>query len=266
MYYSFLVASVWLVTLLTVVSSSTPRDIEKFYSIVKQLGAKKDNSYDKVTVHSYQEMYGTFLLPFVKERHRNEQPIKFFEIGMGCDGANFYGGSIEIWNAIFSEKDDLWTADHSGECIETAKKDGTIRRFKALIGDQGNNETLAQWMKTSGGKFDIIIDDGGHGNMQIYNTLYNLWSHVNPGGLYFIEDMQIGRNPGFNSEGIVMSDVIRDWIEQLIINEPHQSYRFKIMPHVKSIFCQNEACVVLKCGPKDLGRCESEYDKYPLKY
>lgn len=253
MFPSALLLLILVLMLAMLVSSNT--SAERFLHLVQQLPAKEKNSFDKVSVHSYQEMYGTFLLPFVKERHHRHQPVKFLEIGMGCDGAKFYGGSIEIWNAVFNKDDDLWTADFLGECIETAKKDGTIRNFKTLFGDQGNNETLASWMTTSGGKFDIIVDDGGHRNMQIYTTVYNLWSHLNPGGLFFIEDMQVGRNPGFEVPGYVMSDVIKDWIEQLLINNPYQKYTHKIMPGVKAIFCQNEACVILKCGPTDLGRC-----------
>jgi hypothetical protein len=42
---------------------------------------------------------------------------------------------------------------------------------------------------------------------------------IQPGGLYFIEDMQVGRDARYeNSNGLfVMTDVIKDWIEQLII-------------------------------------------------
>ena len=39
------------------------------------------------------------------------------------------------------------------------------------------------------------------------------------GGLYFIEDMQVSRDSRYeNSHGkFIMADVIKDWIEQLII-------------------------------------------------
>jgi hypothetical protein len=36
-----------------------------------------------------------------------------------------------------------------------------------LVGDQSDTETLHNWIRDSGGSFDVIIDDGGHTNMQM---------------------------------------------------------------------------------------------------
>jgi hypothetical protein len=88
----------------------------------------------------------------------------------------------------------------------------------------------------------------------------NVTSHISlfiiSGGLYFIVDVQIGRNPGYNVDN-VFSDVVQQWIEQLLINEPYtKKVDHKIPPLVKSIYCQSEACVIFKCGINDLGRCE----------
>ena len=55
-----------------------------------------------------------------------------------------------------------------------------------VTGDQGNIEVLERWVKESGGNFDVVVDDGGHKNSQIYNTFNVLWDEVNPGGFYFI--------------------------------------------------------------------------------
>ena len=43
------------------------------------------------------------------------------------------------------------------------------------------------------------------------------------GGLYFIEDLQISRDPRYeNSNGqFIMVEVIKDWIEQLVIPPPN---------------------------------------------
>jgi hypothetical protein len=131
-------------------------------------------------------MYGLFLLPFIKEFHQNSKNIKFFEIGMGCAGDNFYGGSVEIWNSIFSSQDELWTADWQGGCIDKARAAGKLYNFKTLVGDQSNVTVLREWMKISGGKFDVIIDDGGHTNKQIYTTVYELWDHLLPGSVWLM--------------------------------------------------------------------------------
>lgn len=227
--------------------------IDEFYNLVKSLPVVSD----KVTTHSYQEMYGNFLLPYIKESHSQNKTIKFLEIGLGCIGSELYGGSIEIWNRIFTAKDDLWSADYQGGCIENARTAGKLYNFKTLVGDQENITVLNEWMKESGGRFDIIVDDGGHVNPQIYNTVYTLWDHIKPGGLFFIEDMQVGRT-GQWARGTAMVEVIKDWLDQMIIEESHTKYKHKIMPHVKAIYCQSEACVLIKCKEKDLGRCHNE--------
>ncbi len=223
-------------------------NVEKFYQTVKKLPVISD----KITTHSYQEMYGEFLLPFIKKKRAADKPIRFFEIGLGCDGEKFYGGSLEIWNALFSTNDILWAADYVGECITKAKADGKLHNFKTVLGDQEDIPTLQKWMETTGGNFDVIVDDGGHMNKQIYNTIHTIWSSLAPGGLYFIEDLQIGRN--FN-ETMVMSDVLRDWSEQLLINEPFPKYKHKILPGIKAIYYQFEAVVIVKCQKNDISRC-----------
>lgn len=228
--------------------------VAKFHDLVNNLSVVSD----KVTDHAYQEMYGNYLLPYIKESRNQGKSIKFLEIGLGCTGDELFGGSIEIWNKLFSAKDDLWSADYEGGCIDKARAAGKLHNFKTLVGDQENITVLNQWMKQSGGHFDIIIDDGGHVNAQIYNTVYTLWEHLKPGGLFFIEDLQVGRREPHYIRGIPMVEVIKDWLEQLLIEEKNRKYTHKIMPHVKALFCQWEACVLVKCNETDLGRCKRD--------
>ena len=129
-----------------------------------------------------------------------------------------------------------------------------------LIGNQGNPAVLNQWISQSGGKFDVIVDDGGHTNIQIITTLNHLWKEVNPGGLYFIEDLQVGRNPKYFSKNISppMTVIMQVWIDYLTTTKTQAPY-VPIPPHVASIlekypfpigleaiFCQMEACVLFK--------------------
>ena len=47
----------------------------------------------------------------------------------------------------------------------------------------------------SGGEFDRIIDDGEHCNCKIWTGFVKLLPTAKPGGLYFIEYIQVAKIP-----------------------------------------------------------------------
>lgn len=196
---------------------------------------------DKFTDHTYQTMYGMFLWPW----RAATKPPKILEVGLGCDMTYGPGASVKAWRLLLPESE-LWEADYNAACVEQAKAKGQLEGINTLIGDQADKETLKQWVMQSGGKFDVVIDDGGHANKQIMTSFEALWPEVVPGGLYFIEDLQVGRRQPYLGEGPVMWDIIRDWQEQLVLTPEDQRITHKIPDHVLFIFCQREACVVGK--------------------
>ena len=107
--------------------------------------------------------------------------------------------------------------------MELAKKQGKLDGFNVMVGDQGDNKTLDDWVEKSGGNFDVIIDDGGHHNCQIMASFIKLWPTIKPGGLYFIEDIQVGKWRGFrrystaNCENtFTFSDKLQEWLDDII--------------------------------------------------
>lgn len=130
---------------------STNSSTDHFYRIAL------NTSSDKVKGHSYQEMYGQFLMPYIREKHRRDENVRFLEIGLGCFGEDFFGGSAEMWHRIFKNTDILWMADHEGGCITKAKAQGKLYNINTLIGNQERPLILQGWMKTTGGAFDIIV-------------------------------------------------------------------------------------------------------------
>lgn len=131
-----------------------------------------------------------------------------------------------------------------------------------LVGDQGDFDVLKNWIANSNGGFDVIIDDGSHANTHILSS-FNLLFHeaLLPGGLYFIEDLHVGRLHGPDDR--VISDIIQAWIDQLLVpniymqdsslrgHEQNRAVKMRskhpLPSTIKWIFCQYEACVIAKC-------------------
>ena len=158
-------------------------------------------------------------------------------------------------------------ADADEACVASHAEQLQKLGIHPLVGRQDNVKTLKRWMVESDGRFDAIIDDGGHSNKMISTTFKVLWHHVKPGGMYFIEDMQVGRDVDYDDDtggDGVFSDVIQSWIEQLVIAPRHSGRevqwnataanrhariarsRYPLPQNIAFITCQEEACVIAK--------------------
>ena len=181
---------------------------------LKQLACSHKPTTDKVTSHSYEMMYGLFLMPLRVLRNQ----AKVFEIGLGCTMKKGAGLSARLWRSALPEAE-LWEAEVDPVCLHHHEKTLRHQRIRTVVGDQSNVTTLRRWLAETGGAFNAIIDDGSHENRDILTTFSVLWPSVKPGGVYFIEDLQVGRHHRYDdSEGHgVVSDVIQAWIEQLLI-------------------------------------------------
>eukprot|EP00547_Thalassionema_nitzschioides_P014528 CAMPEP_0194250352 /NCGR_PEP_ID=MMETSP0158-20130606/22824_1 /TAXON_ID=33649 /ORGANISM="Thalassionema nitzschioides, Strain L26-B" /LENGTH=270 /DNA_ID=CAMNT_0038987137 /DNA_START=16 /DNA_END=828 /DNA_ORIENTATION=+ len=195
---------------------------------------------DKVTGHTYEIMYGKFLLPYY---HRKPN-MKMLEIGLGCDmGRARPGASVALYKKLFPEAE-LWEAEFDGECVKKIAGKGELEGIHTLVGDQGNAAVLDSWIEKSGGNFDVIIDDGGHQNCQIWQSFLKLWPTVKSGGLYFIEDMQVARRRHFRKVhtetcdgNLIVPDKLKEFFDELIYNRKSD---------IEFMFCQSEACVLGK--------------------
>ncbi len=84
-----------------------------------------------------------------------------------------------------------------------------------ILGDQGDKATVESWVEKSGGNFHVIIDDGGHENHQIKTSFDILFEKaLLPGGLYFLEDLQVGRIKtwGVGDDTGPISDIIQSYV------------------------------------------------------
>jgi len=238
----------------------------KFVDLAKRLEGAEANMTDKVTTHSYQTMYGKFLFPMLWKANVTGIPVKFLEIGLGCDMGYGPGKSVKVWQNFWGSNAEIWFGEYNAACVTAEQKAGRLQGINVVTGDQGDKNTLTRWLKETGGNFDVIIDDGGHTNAQIQTTFQVLFENaLNPGGLYFIEDLQVGRFHPYYLKGSkfgATTELIQDWIDQLSINgytQTHQrTIHHKIPAFVDWIFCQREACIVAKCALGDKA-CENKH-------
>ena len=250
---------------------------EKFWSVAKA-SATGTTPTDKITTHECHKMYGIFLVPLARGSHHKK--IKLLEIGMGCNKENgLFGKSVMLWMHLFGSHGDIWMAELDEPCVRELKQMGRLKDIHVLFGSQDNKTVVEGWVRESGGNFDVIIDDGGHHNNEIWTTFNVLFfKALVPGGLYFIEDLQVGRIHGEENCGVI-SDIIQSWIDQLLIpdkysiqaskserGEPYAEISADLSKHppehavraatirnkyplpksIDWIFCQAEACVIAK--------------------
>ena len=194
---------------------------------------------DKVTSQSYM-MYGRFLLPF----YERKPDMKVLNIGQSC-GEDI---SVRLLRKLLP-KANLWVAEERETCVGSE-----VEGLHSLTGDQGDVQVLDSWIEKSGGMFDVIIDDGGrHHNCQVRTAFEKLWPQLTPGGLYFFEDLHLGKEDDHRSystsacdgSSFVFSDHVKNWIEDIIYQGGYKSNKWDL----HWIFCQAGGCAVAKEPP-----------------
>ena len=66
------------------------------------------------------------------------------------------GASAQLRRAYFPNAD-IWFAEHDAACVKQHADALRGLNISVVIGDQGDNNTLASWVQQTGGNFDVII-------------------------------------------------------------------------------------------------------------
>lgn len=143
-----------------------PDEYQILDEIALRSGADKGSNY-----HNYTEVYSQYFAPF------KEKPIKFLEIGI------YKGSSVKMWEEYLKNAD-LHFMDITLQAVEYHSK-----RSHYHLCNQESPVELRQFIKTVGGDFDIILDDGGHTMNQQITSFKILFPYVKSGGMYIIEDL-----------------------------------------------------------------------------
>ena len=137
---------------------------------------------------NYFDIYENIFRKFVNKK------IKIVEIGVGN------GGSLFMWRSFFGKKADIIGIELNPEAKKLEKYG-----FKIFNGDQSNPNFWKSFYKKIG-KIDILIDDGGHTNLQQITTLMESINYINHDGMIVVEDTHTSfmnykgfKNPSKNS-------------------------------------------------------------------
>ena len=127
----------------------------------------------------YERLFGKFI----------NKKITFVEIGIGD------GGSLFMWKNFFGKKARIIGIELNPDAKKLEKFG-----FEIFIGNQSDP---LFWKKfyNKVGKIDILLDDGGHKNIQQITSLMESYKFINPNGLIAIEDTHTSymKKKGFNN-------------------------------------------------------------------
>lgn len=222
--------------------------------IFSEIAARSTPVSDKLFAHHFDVLYDVYFNAQVQQKR-----TKLLEIGLGCNMDYGPGASSKIWTQLFPFGE-IWFAEFSEECTKKFWKPSLGWKF--VTGDQADPSVLQDWIATTGGNFDFIIDDGGHTNRQIWNSFQTLFPNaLKPGGVYFIEDLHVARHRAYRQGGIngiadtvTVPDVLAEWMQQLLVkkfqSDPSfldgKQFKHMLLPSIERIDCIPEMCAITK--------------------
>ena len=138
----------------------------------------------KTRFHKYKKYFSTYeeLLKNYKDKD-----ITFVEIGVQN------GGSLGVWKKYFSNSSRVIGIDLNSDC-KKFEKDG----IEIFIGNQSDPNFWEKFFKQVG-KVDIILDDGGHTNLDQIITTVSVVDKINDGGILIVEDTHTSYISEYNS-------------------------------------------------------------------
>jgi hypothetical protein len=120
------------------------------------------------------------------------------------------GGSLETWRQLFPVPSRIIGVDLN-QRVSELRKDG----FEVYILDTGKSEEWSVLTNELSGKVDLLVDDGGHTNLQQIQAVIHGVNLVKPGGWIVIEDLHASAmnefgNPSRFSAGNFLNELNMD--------------------------------------------------------
>ena len=130
-----------------------------------------ESPYSSIKHSSYFHAYEKLFSKYVNKK------IIFVEVGI------LNGGSLFMWREYFGKDARIIGIDNNPEA-----KMWEDHGFEIFIGDQANPEFWGNFKKKIG-MVDVLLDDGGHTDLQQATTLFEFIDNINDGGVLVVEDV-----------------------------------------------------------------------------
>jgi len=130
----------------------------------------------------YFDIYDRYLHRF-RDKH-----VKMIEIGVN------QGGSVQMWKHYLGAQSEIHAVYIDKRCKQFEED-----QIKIHIGSQEKRVFLQNLVK-SVGKFEIILDDGGHTMRQQIITFQELFPKLEDGGVYICEDCHTSYMPHYGGQ------------------------------------------------------------------
>lgn len=156
------------------------REIFLSWGVLDEQG-RHTNGTDKQTNHNYGDAYDDLFRNYDLNLHgwysTRDQVKLMMEVGIAD------GSSLSAWAEAFPNAQcvgmDIHPPSWRERCIST-------ERLEFHLGDQRLREDCER--AVGGRQFDFICEDATHNIGNTLLTLYWLWPHVKPGGMYVVEE------------------------------------------------------------------------------
>ena len=125
-------------------------------------------------IHKWDHYFDIYERHF--DRFRGAAP-RVLEIGVS------HGGSLQMWRHYFGRRAVIVGIDIDERTASLAEPGIHVH-----VGDQSDTAFLSTLIDRHG-PFDIVIDDGSHLPVHQIASLEFLWSQLNDGGVYLVEDL-----------------------------------------------------------------------------
>ena len=157
--------------------------------------------------HGTDKSRNHYALPYARFfPDKQDEAVRLVEIGVRT------GDSLRAWREYFPNGS-IMGIDINPDC-KAVEQPG----ISVFIGDQSDKKFLRHFCETQG-PFDIIIDDGSHEPADQQVSFAAIWPHVNPGGLYVIEDIGCSQLARFSKKPHKKTtpEMIGGWMQSILL-------------------------------------------------